>query len=400
MTSPPVWPPQNRLIEKSVALGTFREAVPPVNHIGLAQIAPFQNVESDEQIMAYIKNSTQDSLAPARAQDAESELAQKDELGFTTARSRIIDWSLKDTYSASDVMSYTDRLLLLSSLQGQSALTLGNPNVIEGPVAEFQRKLARDDARRRLALDNRLEWLIMTALETGKIGYNDGRVKFGVDYGRPAGYQDQTPAQVMGGATPSGSFWDAGIGDANVDPIGVIDTIVQRVYDEKGVRLTRAFTSTKVLKNLWQNARFTALTGLVGRTALDSPVDMRYLMPTWDQESAINIIQNATGVTFIPYDSVYRSRPIGSAITTNVRYTSDKKVIFLPSDAELAEFDPDGMGFAKTLTSPHPEGDWQSGYYEWENPRRDPWEYDRGNGIKAFPIFFFMDYSFVLQALA
>ena len=57
----------------------------------------------------------------------------------------------------------------------------------------------RDTARKR-RLDNRINWLITQALDFGSIVYNDGKIKWSVDYGRPAGQQetrqsDQTATQ-------------------------------------------------------------------------------------------------------------------------------------------------------------------------------------------------------------
>jgi hypothetical protein len=58
------------------------------------------------------------------------------------------------------------------------------------------------------------------------------------------------------------------------------------------------------------------------------------------------------------------------------------------------------LGFGKTLTSPHPEGNWQSGFYEWERETEDPWGTDRGTGIKAFPVFPYMQYTFTMIPIA
>jgi hypothetical protein len=52
-----------------------------------------------------------------------------------------------------------------------------------------------------------------------------------------------------------------------------------------------------------------------------------------------------------------------------------------------------------TLTSPHPEGNWQPGYYEWEDEQRDPWMQVRGTGIKAFPVFPYMEYTYTMTVL-
>lgn len=72
--------PTDRLIRAEVALGIVREIVPPSEHIGLSQIAPFYDVATDDVIFAYMNGSTT-GLAPARSEDAESELFQQDD-GF------------------------------------------------------------------------------------------------------------------------------------------------------------------------------------------------------------------------------------------------------------------------------------------------------------------------------
>jgi len=105
------------------------------------------------------------------------------------------------------------------------------------------------------------------------------------------------------------------------------------------------------------------------------------------------------GITFNVYDSVYRTRAIGSTVWQNNRFFSDNKILLLPDEQQLQQIDDTEIGFAKTLTSPHPEGNWASGYYEWEDEKRDPWIHVRGSGIKAFPVFPFMQYSAVMVVM-
>lgn len=382
--------PLDRLIAKETALGTIREPIPGLDrtHIGLTQIAPLTDVESDDVIFDYIQDGLQEGLAPARAQDAESELAQKDNAGLTTGRARIIDWSLKDSYESGHVMNYRDNLRALQQLQGMNGV-IQNTTAFEAPVRQFQSMIARDDAWRKRQLENRLEHIIMTSFETSKYAYDDGKIAFAVDYKRPAGQQD----------IPVTTMWD----NPTADPIGDIRAMNRQMYDTYGVEFTEAWTSKYVLRDLFKLDKFVALTGLVvGGTPVSSPIDMAYLRPDFNEQAAVDIIERATGVKFNLYDSVYRTRPIGqpSSAAQNVRYTSSKKVIFKVSDADLAQMDVNGLGFARTLTSPHAEGNWQPGWYEWEQERKDPWVTDRGNGIKAFPIFPFMKYSYVMKVLA
>src|ERR1044072_1419974 len=109
--------PVDRLVRKEVALGSIREKLPPSNHIGL-KYCPFKDVETDDVIFDYIKGGLSEGLAPARAEDAEAELAMKDELTYGQGRAAVIDWSLKDRYVASDVTRYRDALLIAQATQG------------------------------------------------------------------------------------------------------------------------------------------------------------------------------------------------------------------------------------------------------------------------------------------
>jgi hypothetical protein len=386
--------PLDRLIRKEVALGVIRERPFPEGHIGLTQIAPFLSVGSDDVIFDYIKGGLQEGLAPARAEDAESELSQKDMLLAGSGRASVIDWALKDEYSASDVTRYRDDLILRQALQGANVQLAGGwPDL----GANLAAKVVRDDARRRRMLDNRMEWLIMQAVENGTIVYNDGKIKFTVDFGRPVGQHNQAPAGGLYNSTTH-------------DPIGDLITVNEFMYVNYGFRFSRAITSRRVLQTFWKTAKFTALAGVVGGTP-SAPIDPNYLLPGWGPQYAIDAVEQATGIRFEIYDSVYRTRAVGASTWTNNRFLSDNKIFFLPTDADLGAsgvqtpggtggiIDETQIGFAKTLTAPHPEGNWQPGYYEWEMDTKDPWQTVRGTGLKAFPIFPFMDHTYTMTVL-
>ena len=362
--------PQDRLVRKEVALGVIREYPRPENHIGLDLIAPFLEVESDDVIFEYSMDLVA-GLAPARAEDAESELAQKDETsGY--GRASIIDWSLKDNYNPSDVTRYRESQILRDQVS-QDNFPLTIQNMTEG----WEKKIARDARRRRRKLDNRLEWMITQAVETGAIAYNDGNIQFTVDYGRPG---DQTGDTV-------GTLWD----NAASDPIGDLLARQDLAYDRYGVQLSQAIISRRVLHSMFSSDKFT--NSLIGSNPL-------YTVRDWGPEAAAEVVSRATGIDFIVYESVYRTRPIGSTTVTNNRFISDNHVILLPDPADVAELDDTDIGFARTLTSPHVEGGWSSGYYEWEQETRDPWSYDIGTGIKAFPVFPHLELSWDMVVLA
>lgn len=370
----------DRLVRKEVALGVVREILPPTTHIGLAQIAPWLEVESDDVIFDYAKGLT-DGLAPARAEDAESELAQKDERWVGIGRAALIDWSLKDHYSASDVTRYREALAIAERIRD----TLQVPLTIDRMIEGFNTKVARDTALRRRKLDNRLEWLIMTPLETGSIIYNDGKIKFTVPFQRPSDQQDQAPAGGTFDLTTS-------------DPIRAFLAADEFMFNRYGVHLRRGIASRRVLNSILNSDRFAARSGMTGATG-GVPVDPRYLIDGWGPEAAIAVVERATGIQLQEYDSVYRTRAIGSNTVVNNRFISDNKIIFLPGGDELDEIADTDIGFAKTLTSPHPEGNWSPGFYEWEEEKRDPWGYNVGTGVKAFPVFPHLDLTYTMTVL-
>jgi hypothetical protein len=349
--------PLDRLVRKEVALGVIREYHRPEAHIGVELIAPYLEVESDDVIFEYSMDIVA-GLAPARAEDAESELAQADETsGF--GRASVIDWSLKDNYNPSDVSRYRETQILRDNVSQDNF-----PLTISKMTDGFEAKIARDARRRRRKLDNRMEWLIMNALEDGAIAYNDGNIKFSVDYGRPA---DQTGDTVA-------TLWT----ESTSDPIGDLLARQTLAYDRYGIQLSRAIISRKILNSMFNSTKFT--NSLVGANPL-------YTVRDWGPEAAAEVVSRVTGIDFIVYESVYRTRAIGSTTVANNRFLSDNHVILLPDPADVNDLDDTDVGFAKTLTSPHPEGDWSSGFYEWEKEDRDPWTYDIGTGIKAFPVF-------------
>lgn len=369
----------DRLVRKEVSLGTIREIEPPKTHIGL-QLFPWMDVASDDVIFDFAKGIT-DGMVGARAEDAESELAQKDLLFGGTGRASVVDWAQKDHYSASDVTKYRESLLVQAQLGSNVAapLTVGNM------VSDFQNKLAREDALRRRRIDNRMEWLIMTAMSTGVIAYDDGKIAFSINYGRPSGQQAQAPSGGLFSLTTS-------------DPIGEFLNVQEFMYDTYGVRITRALTSRKVLNSLMNSDRFIARSGMTKQTGSD-PVDLNYILDGWGATAAQQVVERVTGISFIEYDAVYRTRPISSTTITNNRFFPQNRILFLPSEDDIAEIGNE-LGLGRMLTSPHPEGNWQSGFYEWERETVDPWGLDRGTGVKAFPVFPHMDLTFTMDVLA
>lgn len=381
---------RDRLVRQETALGVVREIVPPENHIAL-QLFPFMEVPTDDVIFEYARGIT-DGLAPARAEDAESELAQKDDIFGGEGRASVIDWAVKDHYVASDVSRYREWLTIQENMRDTQTLNL----TVGSMVGEFNGRMARDTLRRRRKLDNRIEWLGMTSLNAGIISYNDGKIKFTVDWGRPTAQQAMTPGSNPLGQGAFGSAWNTTMNNTS-DPIGDITKIQQHAFDTYGVRIKRALISRRAMNNITNSAFFAQRTGLVlpnggGASTLGDP---RYLIDGWGPQAAIDIVQAQTGLTLMEYDSVYRTRAVGSNTVTLNRYVPENRVIFLPDEADINEFDETGLGLGRFLTSPHPAGNWTPSFYEWEKDYGvDPWGLDAGTGIKTFPVFPHMDYTY------
>lgn len=385
------FPAQDRLVRKEVMLGIIRERAFPESHIGLQQFAPLEDVASDDAIFQYVQMAA-DGLAPARAEDAESELASKEDT-FGIGRASIIDWAIKDHYQPSDVTRYQEAIYLNGQLPTTLPLT-----ITSGILDDFNRRFARDAALRRKKLDNRLEWLIMQALWEGHIAYNDGKVQFDVDYSRPAGQQDGGRPNTTAATGPSVTSWDT----TAADPIGNALEVKMFMRNNYGVEITRALASERVIRAIMTSDKFAARTGLavVGGPNAGS-IDPRYVLDNWGDgiAAALTVFQRATGIEITPYDSVFWTRAHGATLRTMHRFSPSDKIMYLPSQDSVNQLD-DALGFGKTLTSPHPEGNWTSGYYEWETPpSQDPWGVDAGTGIKAFPVFPHLDLSYIQKVI-
>lgn len=384
---------QDRIVRKEVALGQIREILPPMEHLGLG-LVPWLEVASDDVVFQYIKGDV-DGLAPARAEDSESELAQKDDMVLGEGRASLIDWSLKDHYDASDVTRYREFLRIYNEIKG------GNfPLTINSALEDFAAKVARDSARRRRKLDNRINWLIMSSLATGAIAYNDGKIKFSVDWGRPAAQSASNAANDLGPDATSGVL--NGVIDWSGythDPIGQIERIQEFMFDTYGVRMTRILTTKKTVRRIVNSEKFSQRAGLgaaITKAGANAMPDLNYLLDGWGPDAARQVVENACGVQFILDDSVYRTRAVGSKTVVNTRFFPEGLMVFLPDAADVAAVDDTEIGFGRTLTSPHPEGNWTPGFYEWEKSKTDPWGQDMGTGVKAFPVFPHMDLTYAV----
>lgn len=380
----------DRLVRKEVALGVIREILPPDDHIGLS-LVPWLEVASDDVIFQYAKGLT-DGLVPARAEDSEAELAFKDDIFPGQGRASLIDWAQKTRYSPSDVTRYREMLRIAEQMRDTNSL----PLTIGSATEDWANKVARDTALRRRRIDNRLELLIMGSFATGLTAYNDGKIKYSIPWGRPAAQEAASATNDVAGFVVDGAVDWSGTA---FDPIGFILAIQEMMYDLYSVHMTRAIVSRRILNRIVASDKFAQRSGLmVGNTSgTITTADPNYVMDGWGPQAAIQVVENATGLKFIEYDSVYRTRAVGSSTVVTTRFIPQNEIIFLPDEGDIAAFDDTDLGFGKLLTSPHPEGNWTAGYYEWEKERSDPWGYDVGTGVKAFPVLPHMDKTYAVN---
>jgi len=366
--------PQDRIIAEETNVGMIRALEPPEQQIGL-QIAPFMDVPTDDVVFDYAKGAGT-GLAPARAEDAESKLWQVDEFAPGQGRASLLDWALKNHYTSSDVMQYRGFLEQFERTRDSGAFAFYVRSIVDG----FAGRVARETAERTRRLYNRAEWLIMSALSTGKIVYDDGEVSFIADYQRPADQQALAPQ--------SGPY-----GGTGHDPINDLLHDKQIMMDRYGVEIDRAICSRKFLNTLYKSSKFIPLTGFLPSQGIDAS-DIPYLAPGFGVQAAIDAVQRETGITFIPYEGLYRQKVLGQPTFTQTRFVPENRVIFLPNLAQVQEYNNTELGFGRMLTSPHPMGNFTPGFYTWEQESTDPWGHEIGTGIKMFPVFPVMETTF------
>lgn len=368
--------PLKELMSRRVHLGIVRELTPPDKNIGL-NFVPFMDVDADDVILDYLRG-TGSGLAPAVSPDAEAELFQDSDDVTGQVKASIMDWRLKSRYSATDIHQYFEAKQVLEEAANNGTTI---PTTTLGSLTRsIDNKVARDTVRRKQALDNRIEWLIMKGIVDARIQYDDGKIKFDVDYKRPAG---NNKVDGVGGFTADYS------GDTH-DPINQIIEQKQEAFDTHGVDINRMLVSRKFANSLFRSSKFVPRTGF----APSAGVDPKYVLEGWGPQAAIDIIQRECDVQLIINDNVFRQRNPLTGVIQNVRYQPDNKVLFLPDESQLAAYDDTDLGFGKILTSPHPMNDFNPGWYAWEAETTDPWVRFVGTGIKAFPVLPHMELTY------
>jgi len=368
--------------EKEVALGTVRDL--PVDQRFLwPRFAPLLDKPADE-FTFQVEVHGSDLMAPAADESAESE-TYEDDTFFGEGRGSVIDWRINNRTKPSDVNNA--RLLEQAMAQYRSTGAV-IPTQFQAQAQQYSTKLTRDAIKRRQMLDFRLEWMFTQGLSTGAINYDNGKgFRFQTPFGLPVDQLNQAPASTV--------LWDAGV---DHDPIGDIDAIQEFMNDTYDISVDTMIISPKALRKMVRSKFFYPRTGLAIPAGI-GPRDMGYINPNFGEQEAVNIITQATGIrNVVVYDAKRRVKALGAnSRPTMERFIPEGQVIFLPSIEAAGDLLGTEIGFAKTITTPHPEGNWSSGFYTFEEEGTDPWGVKHGTGIKAMCIFPAIWLSYSLQ---
>ncbi|WP_339816791.1 major capsid protein [Paenibacillus sp. FSL R7-0216] len=174
-----------------------------------------------------------------------------------------------------------------------------------------------DDAKYAVdSINARREWIAMQAVSTGTVSYAEGDVRLSVDYGYTA---EQKP--VLSGTDK----WSDTI---NSTPLADIQTWYQ-IQADRGVKLTRAFTTQAIISLLLQNLS-------IRKQYFGDPSGTA--QPPQLNKSQLDTVTDSLGLPrIVAYDTQARvendALSSGKLSITNVRMAASDRFVMLPSDA-------------------------------------------------------------------
>lgn len=325
------------LYSQTALLGAIRD-LSPKSELLYPTICPLKEVGSLQVIVDRVRPVT--GIAQKRSPDAEASLAPKD--AYKTDMLTLADWAIKERFSMNDVAYYRE----VANLPVES-----NP-VANSLATTFRAKKDAAPTKLRNYLDNRLEWL---AINT----YRNNLSEYGITtVGIPADQYNVHPSNDWNDLT-------------NGNPLGDIDTWKELVRDRTGATLATCIMSSRVFQYLKQNTRF---------AQTFSGQNPMYDWRIWNNDAVKSFFKDQTEMDLIIYDGMYETKNLTTQVVTSTRFLPRNEVIFLPK-AVSNEF----SYLAAMLTAPHMQGNWQPGFYAWQEEKNDPPIYIVGAGIQAFP---------------
>jgi len=322
-------------------------------HIGEG-ILPYVPVATEKTVWDIVETDL--GMAKFAAPDAESPLIDK--LKIEQAAATIASIREKERFIESDLRAMREA--------GELPLVKDNPQTLLAALrVEAEQRLRRSLNRQKTRVASRVEWMRWQALQ-GNITYDDGEIKFAIDYGIPSANQ----------VTLSGTqLWSD---TTNADPLkNINDWIDTFIENRKGLSLTRMYCSRKILGYMAQNAKIRSLlkyNSRVDPAAFGSP------------KQAKNLILNMTDMIEVHvFDSFYEATP-GA---TGSRFLPQNRIILLPPALV------DGEVLGDVADGPHAHNDYHPGYYTWTEKKKDPYTVFVGVGRECFPRIYHPDWIFI-----
>ena len=304
--------------------------------IGLKYL-PFKNFPTEEIQWDIVKNYS--PLASFRAVDGESEIVGRK--AFDRAYADIVSISRKERFNTSDLRKIREA--------GSLNVNKDNPSLIQQMANQAKGRIREALQRNKLAVDNRIEWMAIQAMQGNIDSPSNSKIKFSVDYGFNAGQKGVRPTNLWSDLT-------------NSTPIKDLQDWMLTVQDNTGIEPDTVIMSRQVLNYITNNENIKG--------------ELQYTNPLMNKKRAMEIIEENTGLKIELYDSTYTDESNSDAIT---RFLPKNIVIMLPSKNVV----PAGLGFMARAS--HPLNDFKPGYYTWTEEVKDPYGIEGGVGMDCFP---------------
>jgi len=300
------------------------------------QFFPIEMEPTEESIWDIVKPG--EGLASLRAADGEARLMQGK--SFDRKIASITDMAAKRRLNVSDIRAIREAgeaEIVTNSLVGQMK-------------ARAEKRITRELGRMRTVVENRLEWARINAL-MGGISYVDAtsNIKVEIDYGIPADQKDLNPSVD----------WDI---IATSNPLGDIQTWIEKVTDLTGIVPTTAIMSRKALYYAAQSTLLRA--------------EFKYTnSPLLTASDVQKLFLDRLGLNVLIYEARYFEN------NTAYRFLPVNKLILVPDVDSLNGI----QRFADTAVVPHPLNDYNGSFYVWNDEKKDPWGIEVGVGLTALP---------------
>lgn len=316
-------------------------------------ILPFTPVPTEKTIWDILE--TDMGIAGFVAPDAESPMVDKERVDQAVATLASI--RNKERFSESDLRAIREA--------GTSPVEAGSgQTLLQGLKEDAERRLRRSLNRLKNRVAGRIEWMRWQALQ-GTINYDDGEVKFAVDYGIPSANK----VTLTGNDT-----WDD---TTNSDPLAKIgDWIDTYIENQKGLAPTRMYMSRAALRYIAQNAKVRDL------LKYNDKVNPQGF--TTVKQAQQLLLSFTDLLKIIVVDDFYED-----ASGSSVRFLPKNKVILIPEPVT------NGEQLGDVADGPHPHNDYRPGFYTWTETKKDPYARFVGVGRECFTRIFHPEWIFV-----